>query len=34
MISNSNGKSLIGLLMEYRAALITAAVTGQIKDLL
>ena len=32
--SNSNVKSLFGLLMEYRAALITAAVTGQIKALL
>jgi len=32
--SGSNGKSLIALLMEYRAALITAAVTGQIKELL
>jgi len=32
--SHSRGKSLVGLLMEYRAALITAAVTGQIKELL
>ena len=33
-VSNSNGKSLLGLLMEYRASLITAAVTGQIEGLL
>lgn len=32
--SNSNSKSLFGLLMEYRTALITAAVTGQIEELL
>ena len=31
--SNSNDKSLLGLLMEYRAALITAAVTGQLAEL-
>ena len=30
---NSNDQSLLGLLMEYRAALITAAVTGQIGEL-
>ena len=32
-ISNSNDRSLLSLLMEYRAALITAAVTGQIGEL-
>lgn len=31
--SNSKDKSLLGLLMEYRAALVTAAVTGQIGEL-
>ena len=30
---NSDKRSLLGLLMEYRAALITAAVTGQIGEL-
>ncbi len=28
-----NSKSLLGLLMEYRSALITATVTGQLADL-
>ena len=32
-ISNSNDRSLLSLLVEYRAALITAAVTGQIGEL-
>ena len=32
-ISNSNDRSLLSLLTEYRAALITAAVTGQIGEL-
>ena len=31
--SNSNEHSLLGLLMEYRSALITAAVTGQLAEL-
>ncbi|WP_295584429.1 restriction endonuclease subunit S [uncultured Lamprocystis sp.] len=31
--SNSSEKSLLGLLLEYRAAVITAAVTGQIGEL-
>ena len=31
--ANANDRSLLGLLMEYRAALITAAVTGQIGEL-
>ena len=32
-ISNSNDRSLLSVLLEYRAALITAAVTGQIGEL-
>ena len=32
-LTNSKDRSLLGLLMEYRAALITAAVTGQIGEL-
>ena len=31
--SNSGEKSLVGLLIEYRSALITAAVTGRLAEL-